>query len=208
MTFDFCRSARYVGLMVQDVTIDDLEPRWRGHLRSSPGPLRRCWAAAVTRLNTAGAEERRSPVPSSSIWPGSAFRPVATSRSPQATNQTSTPPVTSTSNRRWTKPPGGCGDSCRESTVASWKRPSAPKPPATDPDNTTGSDLGTEIFIDAVLAAASNGEQGSSVITGHRVGPNTLAEIRLCRHHHRHAPVPSPPRRRSPDHPGPLAVPV
>ncbi|HKY47295.1 MAG TPA: HNH endonuclease signature motif containing protein, partial [Acidimicrobiia bacterium] len=36
-----------------------------------------------------------------------------------------------------------------------------------------------EVFIDATLAAASFGQQGASVSTGPRVGPNTLAEI-LC----------------------------
>jgi len=42
-----------------------------------------------------------------------------------------------------------------------------------------GSDLTAEIFIDAALAAASDGQQGASIVTGPRVGPNTLAEI-LC----------------------------
>lgn len=42
-----------------------------------------------------------------------------------------------------------------------------------------GHDLAAEIFIDAGLAASSDGERGVSVVAGPRVGPTTLAEI-LC----------------------------
>jgi hypothetical protein len=42
-----------------------------------------------------------------------------------------------------------------------------------------GHDLTAEIFIDADLAARSNGERGVSVVNGSRVGPKTLSEI-LC----------------------------
>jgi hypothetical protein len=36
-----------------------------------------------------------------------------------------------------------------------------------------------EVFVDAGLAAGSGGEQGATVASGPRVGPNTLSEI-LC----------------------------
>ena len=42
-----------------------------------------------------------------------------------------------------------------------------------------GHDLAAEIFVDAGLAAGSDGERGVSVVAGPRVGPTTLAEI-LC----------------------------
>lgn len=42
-----------------------------------------------------------------------------------------------------------------------------------------GHDLAAEIFIDAGLAAGSDGERGVSVVGGPRVGPATLGEI-LC----------------------------
>jgi hypothetical protein len=42
-----------------------------------------------------------------------------------------------------------------------------------------GHDLTAEIFIDASLAAGSDGERGVSVVTGPRVGPATLDEI-MC----------------------------
>ncbi|MEX2654876.1 MAG: HNH endonuclease signature motif containing protein [Acidimicrobiia bacterium] len=42
-----------------------------------------------------------------------------------------------------------------------------------------GHDLAAEIFVDAELATVSNGEGGGTVVTGPRIGPNTLGEI-LC----------------------------
>ncbi|MEX1004750.1 MAG: DUF222 domain-containing protein [Acidimicrobiia bacterium] len=42
-----------------------------------------------------------------------------------------------------------------------------------------GHDLAAEIFIDSHLATVTNGEAGASVVSGPRIGPNTLGEI-LC----------------------------
>jgi hypothetical protein len=42
-----------------------------------------------------------------------------------------------------------------------------------------GHDLTAEIFIDADLATVTNGEAGATVVSGPRIGPNTLEEI-LC----------------------------
>ena len=42
-----------------------------------------------------------------------------------------------------------------------------------------GHDLAAEIFIDSHLAAITDGEAGASIVSGPRLGPNTLGEI-LC----------------------------
>ena len=42
-----------------------------------------------------------------------------------------------------------------------------------------GHDLVAEIFIDSALATVTNGEAGATVVSGPRLGPNTLGEI-LC----------------------------
>ena len=42
-----------------------------------------------------------------------------------------------------------------------------------------GHDLTAEIFIDSHLATVTNGETGASIVSGPRLGPNTLGEI-LC----------------------------
>ncbi|MEX0757196.1 MAG: hypothetical protein WD204_04540, partial [Acidimicrobiia bacterium] len=42
-----------------------------------------------------------------------------------------------------------------------------------------GHELAAEIFVDANLAAVTSGQAGASVVSGPRVGPNTLGEI-LC----------------------------
>ncbi len=42
-----------------------------------------------------------------------------------------------------------------------------------------GHDLVAEIFIDSALASVTNGEAGATVVSGPRLGPNTLGEI-LC----------------------------
>ena len=51
-----------------------------------------------------------------------------------------------------------------------------------------------EVFVDATLAAASFGEQGATVASGPRVGPNTLSEI-LCT-----GKIPGDRHRRPPTH--------